>query len=562
VTTAKTSVRAEVSARSRGLYDVTFVPQETLPHFINITFNEEHIKNSPFRCEVVASGDDLPLSSPFSSGAKAGHAIDTDLMARGRPGVFEVSSEQSSAADMVGRLRIVDPNGKACKYERVQTKSGARLRFVPKLVGRYALKEAATDVEIQTKDTYDASLVRVLQAEQAFAGQPASLVVDTSGAGRGALSLAMKAAGYDIKHSIRDLSDGKFEITYLPTLPIPHKLEVKFNNAAVTERAIELPVLDPMTGKAVTAAGLGLYQARVGGDASFVIDTMGRKTANFDVVITGPADAVPPFEAVPIRCYQQKDGNLLAEYQPGSVGVHKIEVLDGGRLIHGAPFHCNAFDPDGVVLRRVPQKKTHEPGVPIQFQVDRRRAGQSDLEVTVTSPLGDALPVDVRGLTGEEAVDLVEFRPDAPGQYKFVIRYGGEQIPESPLHFAVADAGSTAATAGVADPRQELRVFGQGLQRAQLHAVATFEMEYADSPGAGADGNRLPEVTVSDPRGKAVKCSVSRAGAAGMVVKYTPLRTGNHLIRLNFPSGQVSLCIERKSINFSSFNRKWSTPWQ
>ncbi len=28
VTTAKTSVRAEVSARSRGLYDVTFVPQE------------------------------------------------------------------------------------------------------------------------------------------------------------------------------------------------------------------------------------------------------------------------------------------------------------------------------------------------------------------------------------------------------------------------------------------------------------------------------------------------------------------------------------------------------
>ena len=27
VTTAKTSVRAEVQARSRGLYDVTFVPQ-------------------------------------------------------------------------------------------------------------------------------------------------------------------------------------------------------------------------------------------------------------------------------------------------------------------------------------------------------------------------------------------------------------------------------------------------------------------------------------------------------------------------------------------------------
>lgn len=41
VTTAKTSVRAEVQARSRGLYDVTFVPQEISPHFVNITFNDQ-----------------------------------------------------------------------------------------------------------------------------------------------------------------------------------------------------------------------------------------------------------------------------------------------------------------------------------------------------------------------------------------------------------------------------------------------------------------------------------------------------------------------------------------
>ena len=49
VTTAKTSVRAEVQARSRGLYDVTFVPQEISPHFVNITFNDqvrlEHFQN-------------------------------------------------------------------------------------------------------------------------------------------------------------------------------------------------------------------------------------------------------------------------------------------------------------------------------------------------------------------------------------------------------------------------------------------------------------------------------------------------------------------------------------
>ncbi len=53
MTTAKTSVRAEVQARSRGLYDVTFVPQEISPHFVNITFNDQDIKESPFECKIV-----------------------------------------------------------------------------------------------------------------------------------------------------------------------------------------------------------------------------------------------------------------------------------------------------------------------------------------------------------------------------------------------------------------------------------------------------------------------------------------------------------------------------
>lgn len=55
VTTKKTSVRAEVLMRSRGLYDVTFVPQEKVPHFLNIQFNEEDVVGSPFRIEVKGS---------------------------------------------------------------------------------------------------------------------------------------------------------------------------------------------------------------------------------------------------------------------------------------------------------------------------------------------------------------------------------------------------------------------------------------------------------------------------------------------------------------------------
>ena len=52
VTTKKTSVRAEVLMRSRGLYDVTFIPSEKVTHFLNIQFNEEDVPGSPFSIDV------------------------------------------------------------------------------------------------------------------------------------------------------------------------------------------------------------------------------------------------------------------------------------------------------------------------------------------------------------------------------------------------------------------------------------------------------------------------------------------------------------------------------
>jgi len=52
VTTGKQSLRAEVQARSRGLYDVTFIPQEPTMHYVNITFNDIEVIGSPFECAV------------------------------------------------------------------------------------------------------------------------------------------------------------------------------------------------------------------------------------------------------------------------------------------------------------------------------------------------------------------------------------------------------------------------------------------------------------------------------------------------------------------------------
>ena len=60
--------------------------------------------------------------------------------------------------------------------------------------------------------------------------------------------------------------------------------------------------------------------------------------------------------------------------------------------------------------------------------MERTEAGFAELDVTVTSPLGGELPLDIKRISKEKEVDLVEFIPEAAGNYKFVIVYGGEQV--------------------------------------------------------------------------------------------------------------------------------------
>lgn len=116
VTTAKTSVRAEVSARSRGLYDVTFVPQDLLAHFINITFNEEHIDNSPFKCEVI---EDSGMNGGMN-GNVGSDAIKTAV--RGRPAFVDVEDFGNN------NIRILDPKGNSVHFEQVQAKGNEAIR--------------------------------------------------------------------------------------------------------------------------------------------------------------------------------------------------------------------------------------------------------------------------------------------------------------------------------------------------------------------------------------------------------------------------------------------------
>lgn len=107
VSTQHTTIKAEVVACARGLYDVTFVPLTAEDHFVNITFNDISVVGSPFHCSVVSNnwwGEYSFASIIFTLKIEA-----TQYLQIGSSCYMDLPSDNH-------RLEIKDPNNHNVKY--------------------------------------------------------------------------------------------------------------------------------------------------------------------------------------------------------------------------------------------------------------------------------------------------------------------------------------------------------------------------------------------------------------------------------------------------------------
>lgn len=295
VSTATSTVKAEVMACARGLYDVTFVPQSNEPHFVNITFNDVAVDGSPFKCEVQQNIQNVQLGSIAT----------VDLL-----------SEENS-------IEITDSENMMVPY----TTSRKSAEFNPHKIGNYIIRYRDRDTRAllatRTINIFDPSMVKIVEVGDAYCHRPATITVSIKGAGHGLLTSVVKCGGLEVPHSIRGPSKNEqWEIVYHPTRVAPHKITIMYNNVPISNKPIEINVIPPSGGKEINVSGIGLYQARMGKTTSFSIDTIGRPAREFDVVISGPGG-----QALPVRCYQTKGGHLQAEYTIQKIGQCLIGKL-------------------------------------------------------------------------------------------------------------------------------------------------------------------------------------------------------------------------------------------
>nr|XP_003706926.2 PREDICTED: filamin-A isoform X1 [Megachile rotundata]XP_012149359.1 PREDICTED: filamin-A isoform X1 [Megachile rotundata] len=486
VSTENNTVKAEVVACARGLYDVTFVPQTTSTHYVNISFNDDNVPGSPFKCPVVSTMLDGP------SMIRVGNTAYMDLEMPGLEGPV--------SAEVTGPDGIIIP----CTLTKLSLNL-YRVEIRTRQVGTYSVifNDGHKMISSQTLQAFDPGKIVIKEVSDVVCHRPGTIiVVAPKEAGPGKLSVNVRAAGSDVDSVVREGENGLYEIIFHPTRAAPHRVHIKYNEVHISGSPLDVTVRSPTGGREVTATGLGLYQSCVGKVTSFTIETLGRPGKEFDVVISGPQG-----NAVPVRCYQHRDGNLLAEFTTNTVGTYKIDVLQGAKPVLGSPFFCQAFDVSKVKLQELGPMtvSVHDH---IAFKIIKSDAGIADLDVVATSPLGQELPLQVTPLN--DGAEMIEFSPSVPGTYMINITYGGCHIPDSPVMCTVDAAG-------------QARAKGEGLLSGHVDKAAHFIVTGTRSP---------PAVQVDGP--DSVSKAIIEAGAnpGTWNVSYIPTEVGVFDIRV------------------------------
>ncbi|CAL1298214.1 unnamed protein product, partial [Larinioides sclopetarius] len=503
VTTRKSSVRAEVSMKSRGLYDVTFVPQDKISHYVNITFNEEDVPGSPFKIEVHSptSGKGLIANGEGLKQGLVGSTNIFDIETNGLEGNVEV--------------RVTGPNGSFLPASIHNVKQDTyRVEYQPTEIGTYKVEVLHQGSTISSKpflvEVCDPSRVKVMEVEDGIIGREQTFKVDASRAGRGNLNLSITASNRDVKYNLQEMSSGVYQVTYVPHSDHPHKIDVYYNGHQAPGCPQIVEIRDPS--HSIIAHGSGLKATQCGKTASFFIETGGFGEAkDFDIIVISPNGS-----PLPVKCYQQKDGSLLAEWPAQQAGNHKIEVLYAGKPIAGSPFSCQVFDATKVTLQKI-KTTTFAVGENISFTLNRKDAGYAELDVTVTSPLGRHLPIEVKGTSDGEG-ELIEFSPTVPGKYKIAITYGSIEVPGSPITFIAQDSGVP-------------KVEGPALSVAQVECPATFKIL-----AKGLWGH--PSVTVDGPETEA-EVSIEEEEEGIYSVCYIPLEIGLFDVKISWNNKEI-----------------------
>ncbi|XP_074554005.1 filamin-C-like isoform X11 [Halichoeres trimaculatus] len=545
------STDAYITDKGDGTYRVEYTPYEDGLHLIEVLFDEVSVPKSPFRVSVT-EGCDPSRVRAYGPGLEEGLV--------NKPNRFTVETRGAGT----GGLGLAIEGPSEAKMSCKDNKDGScSVEYIPFTPGEYdvnitfgGLPIPGSPFRVPVRELVDPSKVKCSGpglGSGVRAHVPQTFTVDSSKAGVAPLEVLLYGpTGVAEPISISDNGDGTHTVNYTPSNDGPYTVCVKYADQEVPRSPFKIKTLPAHDASKVRASGPGLNASGVPASlpVEFTIDARDAGEGLLTVQILDPEGK--PKKA---NIRDNRDGTYTVSYVPDMTGRYTITIKYGGDEIPYSPYRIHAL-PTGDASKCLVTVSIggHGPGSGIGptiqigeetvITVDAKAAGKGKVTCKVSTPDGAELDVDVVE-NADGTFDIYYTAPE-PGKYVITIRFGGENIPNSPFHVVACDTVPI-----IEEPCDKLQL------QTPYSPYVGFSPQWAtDDPISPVDGMEpmlrpfslvIPftvqkgEITgeVRMPSGRTAVPNITDNKDGTVTVKYSPTERGLHEMDIKYDGDHI-----------------------
>ncbi|KAM9758898.1 filamin-B-like isoform 2-T2 [Menidia menidia] len=515
-------VKTEVVDNKDGTYTVTYVPLTSGLYTLLLRYGGTPVPGFPAKVSVDPAVDTskVKVFGPGVEGKAVFREATTNFTVDARPltrrGGDQVKAEVRNPSGALTDCVVTD-----------QADGTYSVEYTPFENGVHAVQVLYADAPVP-RSPFQVSVSegcdpRRVQAsgpglQRGLTDQPNGFNILTRGAGIGGLGITVEGPS-ESKISCTDNKDGSCSVEYVPYTPGLYNVNVTYGEEHIPGSPFSVPVKDVVDSSKVKVSGAGVESGvRANLPQSFKVDCRRAGDAPLAVAVSGPKGT-----AVAVELTDNGDGTHQVSYTPAVEGPHAVSVQYAEEDVPNSPFRFRVLPTheagrvraSGAGLSSVPA------GVPAEFSVDARDAGQGPLSVAVTDQDGRPRPASIHD--NGDGTFRVTYVPDRCGRYVVTVKYGGDEIPASPYRVRAMATGDAS----------KCIVSGPGV--GPLVALGPLGLQ-VDPRGAGRGA---VGVLVRRPDGGEAEAEVLQNPDGTFSVAYVATAPGSYVLYVRFGGEEV-----------------------
>ncbi|KAG5835871.1 hypothetical protein ANANG_G00248600 [Anguilla anguilla] len=433
VSDSGSKAKTKVQDNKDGTYTVTYVPLTAGMYTLMLKYGGKTVPGFPASVGVDPAVDTskVKVYGPGVEGAGVFREATTGFTVDARP-LTKVGGSHIKA-------QVKNPSGSSTDCVIVDKADGTySVEYTPFENGVHSVEVLYDETPVpkspfQVGVTEGCDPTRVLAQgpglKEALTEQPNNFSIITRGAGIGGLGITVEGPS-ESKMSCKDNKDGSCHVEYIPYVPGLYDINITYGGKHIPGSPFKVPVKDMVDPSKVKISGPGVSSGvRAKIPQSFTVDCSKAGVAPLSVAVTAPKGVAEPVEVT-----DNGDGTHTVAYTPSVEGPYTVAVKYAEQDVPRSPFKFRVLPTHDASKVRAsgPGLTTGLPAsLPVEFTIDAKDAGEGQLSVQITDQDGKPKKASIHD--NHDGTYRVSYVPDKVGRYTIVIKYGGDEIPTSPL---------------------------------------------------------------------------------------------------------------------------------